>query len=343
MSHSVQEKWIRIISSHCNLYYPSIRAINDLYKINIELIIDKGLSSEEKVSSFYLCPLCLKNFIYIKEGSIFENEDFDLDHFPPKSIGGKSTILVCKKCNSTYGEEFDYSIKDYLQFISFMKKNINANYTAKLSVENVEGNYKSNVFWNNDVLVHELDSFNKYPLLLSGFGKNALSGKEFSIKMRITYPHESLIHKAFLKAAYLSFFSYWGYEFAYSHAGRNIIKALNNEIEYPLSNFGVFQDESINSLNEGLYFIESPENYQSFMYRCKSRIKDTGENSATFVLIPKFGRTNWEQFKNLQSLVPNGEAEFVIYKLLGNGLVNNKHLGYSQTSKLFSKVGLNSK
>jgi hypothetical protein len=40
------------------------------------------------VKGIYLCPLCLKNKIGMVGEHLHFDEEFTLDHYPPKSVGG---------------------------------------------------------------------------------------------------------------------------------------------------------------------------------------------------------------------------------------------------------------
>jgi HNH endonuclease len=331
-SSIIQQRWINIIQNHCKIYYPSFQVIRENYNINIEVIKDKNLTTEKRIENFYLCPLCLVNFVFIEEGLIYGNEEFDKDHFPPKSAGGSKTILVCKKCNSNYGKEFDYSIREYLNFLAFLKKK-NTNIKSKISLQNVAGKYSTSWSWEDDKLVNTFD-FKKYPLLMEGFLKSVGKTEEFKLNFNFSIPEELIIHKAFLKAAYLKCFAQWGYEFAYSYIGKNIISVLNDSKIHPLTNLGVFKEESEKPLQAGLYLVESPKEFQCFMYTSVGLLKGVDEFSNTFVLIPKFGQNAWEEFKIFQKLIPNGELTFGIKKIDGYSVHQQEYLGYSRCSQL---------
>src|SRR5215213_4796943 len=102
MNEHRNKKWIKIVKNHCELFFPSIRGVCEKYGKKVQLIADKSLPTEKEINVFYLCPVCLQNFAWIENEQIFWNNDFDLDHFPPESVGGKNEILECKSCNSKY-------------------------------------------------------------------------------------------------------------------------------------------------------------------------------------------------------------------------------------------------
>lgn len=335
MKVDLQDRWLKKIGNHSALYFPCFAAINRAHKTRIQLIIDKGGPDKKEIDNFYLCPLCLDNYVFIENGLIYGSEEFDMDHYPPQSVGGKKAILVCKKCNGSYGAKFDHSIKNYLNFQAFLKRK-KMSLKSYVSINNVKGNYSSSLGWDGDRLVNIVD-FKKYPLLADGL-KNASNNKEeLKLTFKFFIPDETVIHKSLLKAAYLSCFELFGYEFAYSFIGRNIIDVLNDKLVHPLSNLGVFKDESINGPSEGLYIIEAPKEFQCFMFICKTSLNAIGEDSNTFVLIPKFGQDAWEQFKIFQILIPSGEHTFSLTKVEKFTVKRGEYLGYSRTSSLVSK------
>lgn len=171
MSENRNRKWLNIVRNHCELFFPTISALNEKYEKKIQVIIDKGLPTEREVNVFYLCPLCLKSFVWIENEKIYWNNEFDLDHFPPASVGGKNSILECKICNSKYGHQFDYSLKDYLEFMSFLGRKDQASVRGKVSMDDVQGQYNVSFKWNENSLIYNLDDFKKYPRLIGACRK----------------------------------------------------------------------------------------------------------------------------------------------------------------------------
>ena len=65
-----------------------------------------------------LCPLCMRVF---KEQALNQQTDLPLtlEHLPPEELGGKPSILLCKKCNSTTGHDIDSKLLEYLKVMPF--------------------------------------------------------------------------------------------------------------------------------------------------------------------------------------------------------------------------------
>lgn len=327
-------KWISIVSNHCEMYFPSFKAVKNTYNLKHKEVANEGLPNEFILDNFYACPLCLSNFILVKDQGLCATHEFDKDHYPPKSVSGSKTILVCKSCNSKYGKEFDYSIKSYLNLQAFLKKK-KSSVGAKLSLSNTTGIYSTGVHWENNMLITEVNS-KKYPLFFKGL-ENAAKKRiqDLCFNLKLSFPAEELIHKAFLKAAYLKCFAHWGYEFAWSEIGRNIIEVLDGKIKHPLSNLGVFKEETLKPLEEGLYCVECKDEFSSFMYVCKGLIKDVKEESNIFILIPRLTESPWEKFKFFEKLIPKGEFKFQIWKVINLGIHDKENLGYSKSSSYY--------
>src|ERR1019366_3827432 len=85
----------------------------------------------------YLCPLCLRNGIMISnENGLSMHCEFSPDHYPPKSVGGSDSLLVCTHCNSQAGKDYDFSLKQKIKDIAFLKRVPSATIVSKhLKVE----------------------------------------------------------------------------------------------------------------------------------------------------------------------------------------------------------------
>jgi len=97
------------------------------------------------VKGIYLCPLCLKNKIGMVGENLHFDEEFTLDHYPPKSVGGKETVLVCKVCNDGAGADFDYAAKEWMTMRGFNEGVKGVSVPATLSFFGTQGRYKGNL------------------------------------------------------------------------------------------------------------------------------------------------------------------------------------------------------
>lgn len=257
------------------------------------------------VDLVYLCPLCLKNKIGVIGEYVHYDDEFTLDHFPPKSVGGKNTVLVCKTCNSTTGDEFDFSLKRWLQTQCFNKKIPNSRIPVKLELQDTKGKY-------NGHLVLEKPGSLKwdipdYPLVKEWFQK--ISQGLVAEKTITYYPVKmELVHKALLKAAYLYSFFIWGYDFVYSETATRIRSVLFKNETHVLSNLGIFFHMNNQNPPEGLCYVYKPVELQTFMINMKLASEDVNFECAVSVLIPGADADNWRQLKVYQPIIDNKDS-----------------------------------
>lgn len=252
----------------------------------------------------YLCPICLKSsFVYLPEESkIFWTNDFDLDHFPPKSVGGKDTVMVCKKCNSTAGYEYDNSIKDFLIHDGLVKRKMNSKINIKTSFQGKKGVYTSSLSLskNNELL---FDVNTKKQPLVKEWLEESLTNPKWEFKITIREPSINLVYKTFLKSAYLYCFSIRGYSFVYSNTGTKIRAVLNDTEKHILNNCGVFILNKMNTLKSGLVLINDNNIYKGYVVNLYVNNKENNHEVWATVLIPSNDSDSWEDLSRLQPLL----------------------------------------
>jgi hypothetical protein len=258
----------------------------------------------------YMCPLCLKNKISVFEETTRSDDEFDVDHFPPKSAGGTESVFVCKTCNSSAGHEFDYSIKLWLKYQGFAAGVPNTKIPATVKLEDVKGNYKGNLVM-GEGKKWALDEYERYPLLKERM-EAMLGGKDVISSWRFEEPDLKIVSRAILKAAYLNCFSAWGYDFAYTATGHRLRQIIIGAEVHPLSNSGIFYHMDDRLPPDGICLVLEPKHLQSFMVNLKLTDKDTGYQCGVSVLIPS-GYNEWEQIQNYQSVItqPNFEHKAI--------------------------------
>src|ERR1044072_6380372 len=313
--------------NHLKTYGASLSVLLNVYNHEFRISPSMGGSYVIK-EDLYLCPLCLQAFFYIKDNEIFENREFTEDHFPPESVGGTKTILVCKESNSSFGGNLDYAIKEYLELMRFVRKSENASYPVKLSFNGIPGKYNQDVYWQKGVLIKEVN-FKKYPLIQKWIldYENVMNG--FSLK--ISGPSGKIIQKALLRSAYLYSFHNWGYDFCYSHTASHIRKVINGEEAHPLSNFGVFSDVTTPNFSNGFYFNDSSAEHKTFFIFFDIKIENPKCEQKIFVLIPGGDLASWDQLTNFQSWVEKREADISLTPIFGDCVMRNNYMGYSLT------------
>jgi hypothetical protein len=276
----------------------------------------------------YICPLCMTNFFYFKDGEYYESETFSDDHYPPESVGGTQTIFVCKPCNDFYGSNMDYALKEYLMSQAFLNKDENAAYPIKFSYGGIPGSYKVNTNWKEGNMVQNV-SFKNYPLVKDWMLDTKKN--QWSFKMKISMPTEEIIGKALLRAAYLYCFANWGYDFAYSITANHIRKVLRNGEKHPLFNSGVSGDVSSSTLENGYYFITNPKWYQAFQVMFDIGLKVPEITRKVFVIIPGNTEKSWKQLTNFGSWIKSKTANTKVIKLHDDCVTKGFYTHYNYT------------
>jgi len=320
--------------NHLETYGSSLTTLLNVYNYELRIGPTKEDSCAIKETS-YLCPLCLKCFFYIKENEVFESNEFTEDHFPPKSVGGTRTILVCITCNSSYGRNLDYAIKEYLEFMRFVKKTENSSYPTKLSFGGIPGKYNQNVRWENRTLVKEID-FKKYPLIKKWIFDYEKIKKGFSLKL--SSPSEKTIQRALLRVAYLYCFQNWGYDFCFSQTAHRLRNVIDGKEVHPLSNFGVFNNVSMPSFSNGFYFNDSSATQATFIILFDIKVANPKYEQKIVVLIPGGDLEAWSRLSNFESWIEKGETDLSLVQLFEDSIMRNNHFGYSLTWQKLSVV-----
>lgn len=303
-----------------------------LQKVSFERLGNFYHDNFRRPSDFiYLCPLCLKNKIGMVGDYLHYDEEFTLDHFPPTSVGGKDTVLVCKTCNDKAGLEFDYSLKEWLNEQSFIKRVPNAKLPVKIQPQDLTGKYKGNLKIEDDKI--SFDDFCRYPFVNDSLLKVT---QGHIVEQTITFqsPKMEFVYKALIKTAYLHCFSIWGYDFVYSETALQIRNILfKNEI-HPLSNYGTFfhMDKDDNHPPIGLCYVFKPVELQTFMITFKLISKEIDFECAVSILIPGSEKNNWGNINAYQPIIDTQEDfNFPLIRLPENELTNTNLFPYTNT------------
>ncbi|MCW3110577.1 MAG: hypothetical protein JWQ09_5083 [Segetibacter sp.] len=251
----------------------------------------------------YLCPICLQNAImFIDSPTQSVTSEFTEDHYPPKSIGGKKFVLVCRECNSKAGHDYDFALKDHLTHLSFQKKVPNSSIKSRTIIPNVgkfkgkialteKGELQLNMKNNERDEVPPLDNWIEY----------SKTGKDWEIQIEYRTPHDEKVEKALIHAAYLTCFEYFGYEYIFSEGGQLMRDVMNNPQSYPANALDLNLDSEymLQNVPLGLGFISYPQDLQSMMVNLKLTLDDTGYTTIKTVLIPNPTSTGIEELRTV--------------------------------------------
>ncbi len=251
------------LKKHLFGFFPSLRQYPDKY---LSHIFRNPADATEHMA--YLCPLCLKNFIYCITTQIRWSETFSLDHFPPESVNGRSTILVCKPCNNNAGETYESKVKEIIENECFNRKIPNSSINSSVMISEVRGWHKGK-FWVNESGEYGFKLTTNQTKNLPELAKwNSDPVGDWEMKATINHINEVNFSKTLLKAAYLYCFSQWGYSFAFSTSGELMRKSFIGQQNYPIKvPFIWFDNKSkdidFNSIIPGVVFLAEPKKLQS--------------------------------------------------------------------------------
>jgi hypothetical protein len=292
--------------------------------------------AEKHCLKFYICPLCFTAVIIANANLFYCNVEFDRDHFPAASIGGRKTLLVCKPCNSRFGRTIDYSIKQHHIYHGFLQNGASVN--ARLSLEGLVDNYSVELKRNNENSFTFIDHHRNSHLLRKfkelGIEK-VLNKMPFQIKIRPQIPAAGVFEKSLLKAAYLYFFSIMGYDFGFSYVATRIRRVLDGDEEHPLSNHGVLPDLQESPLSEGIYMLVEPDELKCFFVLLETTLPQAGISQKHMVLIPSFNDGSWENLKAFASVLANREGLFTQIRLSEEAILELPILPYRALTEMF--------
>lgn len=139
------------LSGQLSHFGASLEAVISHYGLDVGVKMPDGQKTKID-KGIYICPLCISACYYLEDATLNLTSDFTKDHFPPQSVGGNKWVLVCRKCNSSAGEQFDHTLKKYLAYLRFVGEDENAPYEVKTSFSGLPGKYRVTAKWENGVL-----------------------------------------------------------------------------------------------------------------------------------------------------------------------------------------------
>ena len=313
---------IEIVKRHLLRYHHSLIPFIDRYN---PIFFPHDLSG--KVHYPYICPLCVSNgFAILEEDKTVATASFTKDHFPPESAGGNNTILVCERCNSEAGSDYDYVLKDYLEHKSFEYKHPGSSLPMKAAISSIKGNYNGTLEMDENGK-GIIDFYrNRNTVFLNEWIEQSKESRDFKIEMTVYRPEDDKIAKALLKTAYLYAFAFWGYSFVYSENGELIRRVLRGEIEYPVKAVSSFHFENSSiPFPPGLCFIQKPVEWQGYAVNIPLTLKETGFHAVHIVLIPLPHENGWAKLEAVAKLLESKpEAELSMIPVHHGMKENNK-------------------
>jgi hypothetical protein len=215
-----------------NLYSANLK--NYLEAIGQKVLwIENGIATTR--DDVYICPLCYEIFLPQHVIDTPKQNFLTLEHNPPKCMGGRESVLTCKKCNSNNGAEYDKLVRDVLVTESFLFSETSS-ISANFSIEGTP--IKGRILKSGSqkgLAPNPKSNPRAYQALRESFS----TGKSIKIDHTLTSPDWKDYSIGMLKMAYLKAFELFGYHFADRGNGGNIREVLQGKIEYPAMNNGV--------------------------------------------------------------------------------------------------------
>lgn len=306
-----------------------------IYSDNFQSIVDNTILKETYNKEYgYYCPLCTE---------LFNKKDLDekiltLEHNPPKSLGGKDSILTCKKCNSKSGHSIDVELLNALRKIEgysfkpnseirtkFTNKSTgNKGINAQIKIDN-EGTFIINIdSKNNNPKVSEkffnsVTHIYKNPLFVADL-RNTGWQKKMSFRFPKPEPiNENLLKISLLKIAYLLAFEKLGYIFLFSKNMQIVRQQLdkpNEEIIKPP--FWIKYDFPDDKL--GINIITKPREMRAFLIIFDLKTKSDKYRFA--IILPGLGENDEKIYDILPEKLTTGEG-FINCEL--NNYINSNY------------------
>lgn len=210
--------------------------IFNVYSDNLLMLKTNGLLEGVKFENTipYVCPICLKEFSEKDLDTSLENH-LTLEDVPPRSLGGKSNILTCKKCNNTCGHEIDAHLVNRVKELDQSKFFWGSEAKVKVKKNGFKVNGVMKIDSNGTMtMLHS--ELNNDPTILREFLKLVRKDEIINVTFMAKKVNDERLRIALLKTGYLLFFQRYGYSLIFTNSFDRIRKQLQNPSEniFPL-------------------------------------------------------------------------------------------------------------
>lgn len=179
------------------------QAIFDVYKDNLNLLIDNGFVTSDK--DLYLCPICLR-----PHKDLNSDDPLTLEDAPPKSLGGSANTLTCKTCNNTAGHNIDFHLTERLREIDSGKFLPGTETPVKVNIDGETFQGKIMVEEDGTMKMHHSKK-NNHPTKLDKAITALKGGKTINMAFLKSRVIPENLEYALLKTGYLMMFERFGY------------------------------------------------------------------------------------------------------------------------------------
>lgn len=291
------------LKKHLKSFFPSLAQYPDKY---LSYIFRNPAAVNKHMA--YLCPLCLQNFIYCSTTQVLCSETFSLDHYPPESVCGKLTVLVCKPCNNYAGETYESKLREIIEKECFNRKIPSSSINSQVTISDVRGWHKGKFFINESGEYEFKLTTNQTKNLpeLAEWNINPIG--DWELTATVNHLNELNFSKTLLKAAYLFCFSHWGYSFAFSSSGQLMRDSLNDKQIYPIKIPSIWLDNKstnadFNCIIQGVVFITEPKRLQSIFVNLPIEIEEFKYKCIIPIQIPNPSSENLKQLVRVNNQI----------------------------------------
>lgn len=297
-----------VLKKHMFSFFPSLKQYSTKY---LHLIFSDESAIPEHMA--YLCPLCLKNFIYYIPTQLRWSEVFSLDHFPPEDLNGKLTVLVCKPCNNNAGASYESKFSELIEKQCFNQKIPKAKINTNVKISNVRGWHRGK-FSIDETGQYRFDLTTNQTKNLPELAEweNKAIG-DWEMNATIKDGDENKLIKSLLKTSYLYCFNHWGYHFAFSASANLIRDVLNGHRSYPISIPSIWLDNKIEGIElekitTGVTFISEPKELQSIFVNIPIKLKHIKYKCIIPIQIPNPTERSIEEMKRINQSILNEKS-----------------------------------
>jgi hypothetical protein len=300
---SKREKIFNAYSSNLNDYLIAIK--QPMIHPQTGLAIDV-------TGKLYFCPLCYMYFLFHQLNECGNDNFLTLEHNPPKKMGGKATILTCKKCNNTNGERNDKLVRNLLLIEAFLLEKDSSLFNVKFNVDSspIKGSIQKKgtaVYFKPDPKSNPF----AYQKVQNKIGQHETFNFDYSLDV----PEWNEYSLGMLKIAYLKAFELFGYYFADMGNGANIRDVLQKKGKYPAPNNGVI-DLNVDDKFLGIHIVREPKELCAMIITQKIIIEEKAKSIQKNipVILPGPSEKSWELLKNYHSVL-GGELKIRTEKI----------------------------
>lgn len=182
-----------------------------------------GQEYETIEGKFYACPTCLD--LHGLESLHYNDamNSLTIEDVPPKALGGKKSLLTCKRCNSTFGHMLDGNLHK-TQNLEKLKSGENVSLEAYLELGKKK--FKTELRYSpvekkfhfiskpNPAFLEEIESIKVW------------EGEKFHVTVRGGIPEYVML--ALVRIAYLKLFESFGYSYSLSDGGKFVMNQINS-------------------------------------------------------------------------------------------------------------------